>query len=400
MPKRHARRVVAVAAVLACVGADGPAGRTAKQITADYEQVVGQIRQKRYPDGVKYGPVYRQQMGREYGPLYEQERALLIELAAAVPKAASAYRCWASMDDARLAFWGVGGAAGRLDAAEADADRQASTDGKLAKLLVRWWSAGDDADAQRAVADDVEPLVAAMPTSGAVADAVHLMLVTKSSATPAAVAVGQRLTTDLTAKLGATPVAKAYAPVPNKIDEPLLVDGMQLAGKPFHSKDWAGKVVLLDFWATWCPPCREEIPHVAKLYKQYHDQGLEVVGISSDNDKRVMAAFLKDHAEMPWPELFGSTSGWHPLTKKYGINSIPRMYLLDRNGVLRTVEARELMDTMIPALLAEPYTPPAAKPAANRPGGGVAAKPTPTGGVPTDEVNGLAHRAASVGGMN
>ena len=234
-------------------------------------------------------------------------------------------------------------------------------------------------------------MATATPTSDAVADAAHLMLISS----PADVAVGQRLTTVLTVKLAKTPLGKQYATVPNKIDEPLSIDGSQLNGTLFHSKAWAGKVVLVDFWATWCPPCREEIPHVAKAYQQYHDQGLEIIGVSSDNDKRAMAAFLKEHAEMPWPELFGSTSGWHPLTKKFGIYSIPTMYLIDRQGNLRSTEARSEMDTLIPILLAETYTPPTT-PA--RPTGG--AKPaaagasTPTGGVPADAVHDAVRRAA------
>jgi thiol-disulfide isomerase/thioredoxin len=127
---------------------------------------------------------------------------------------------------------------------------------------------------------------------------------------------------------------------------------------------------MVDFWATWCPPCRAEIPHVAELYQKYHDQGFEIIGVSSDNDRAELANFLQQHTEMPWQQLFSAGNGWHPLTKKFGINTIPRMLLVDRNGNLRMMtEQAELMKDLMPALLAETYTPPpppvkTAKPAA------------------------------------
>ena len=155
--------------------------------------------------------------------------------------------------------------------------------------------------------------------------------------------------------------------------------------------------MLIDFWATWCPPCREEIPRVAKVYAQYHDQGLEVVGVSSDQDRQTLAAFLKQHPEMPWPEMFQGGTAWHPLTKKFGITGIPAMYLIDRNGNLRTTEAADVMDTLVPALLAETYTPPAKSAGAAKPA--AAAKPAggSTGGLPTDAINGRLHQAAGAG---
>ena len=345
------RRTAAVA--LAVLSACLAAGRPAKEVMADLKGVGTELAQLRHGDAAKYNPLYKQQMAREYGPLYEREQALLNELAASTPKAAAAYHHLATMDDARLAAWEVPGAADRIATAAASTDPATATDGKLAGLLVRWWTGFGDAGAQDAVVTDLEAIITANPTSGAVADATHLM----ACCNPASVEVGQRLTTDLTVKLVKTPLGKAYAAVPNKLDMPLAVDGTQLTGKTFKSSAWAGKVVLVDFWATWCPPCREEIPHVAKVYEQYHGQGLEIIGVSSDNDKAQLASFLKQHPEMPWPELFAGGSGWHPLTKKFGINSIPTMYLIDRNGNLRTTEARSEMDKLIPVLLAETYTP-------------------------------------------
>ncbi len=382
----------AVLVALACAAA-APAGRSAKEIATDLQGVEKQIAGRNFPDSVKYNPLYAKQMAGTYGSLYAQEQALLKEFAVAVPKSAPVMRHRDTVDDARLAFWGVGDAQGRLDALVAGPDKAVVADGKLGQSLVEWWKAIGDADRQVKVAADVEQLGAAAPTSNDVADTLHLMLMTN----PASVAIGQRLTDDLVKKLSKSSIGKAYAAVPNKIDEPLAVEGSTLKGPTFKSGAWLGKVVLIDFWATWCPPCREEIPHVAKLYQQYHAQGFEVIGVSSDQTRQELAGFLQQHAEMPWPELFQGGSAWHPLTKKFGIDTIPTMYLLDRNGILRTLDAQPEMDKLIPELLAEAYTPAVKKTAA-----AAANKPTanaakPTGGVPTDDINLRLHQAAGAG---
>ena len=388
---RHARRTV-IGLALACVAAaPAPAGRPAKEIAKDLSAVDRQIADQRHPDSAKYDPQNRPQMAALYGPLYRSRQTLLAEYAAAIPKTAAAIRHLSAMDDARLAFWGDDAAKARLDAAVADADPLTATDGKLGNALVGWWSASGDADGQAKVVADVEQLAAAQPTSPAVADAVHQMLLTSTTT----VAIGHRLTTDLTVKLARTPLGKSYAAVANKIDEPLAIEGTTLAGQPFKSSALAGKVVLLDFWATWHPPCRDQIPQLAKVYEQYHAQGLEIVGISSDHDKRVLTAFLKEHPEVPWPELFAGGSGWHPLTKKFGITALPTLYLIDRHGNLRTTDAESGMDKLIPELLAEPYTAPVAKAKPTRP---VAPPPgstaQPTGAVPPDAIHDALRRAA------
>src|SRR5471030_1254825 len=69
------------------------------------------------------------------------------------------------------------------------------------------------------------------------------------------------------------------------LDKPLDLKFTAVDGKKVDLADMRGKVVLIDFWATWCPPCRAEVPDVVATYKKYHDQGFEVVGISLDQDK-------------------------------------------------------------------------------------------------------------------
>ena len=102
-------------------------------------------------------------------------------------------------------------------------------------------------------------------------------------------------------------------------------------GRPVDLADWRGKVVLVDFWASWCPDCLREMPDVLKAYRQYHDKGFEVVGVSMDHDKVAMLAFLKKH-EIPWPQEYDGQAWDSSIAVKYGVKGIPEMWLVDRNG--------------------------------------------------------------------
>lgn len=108
-------------------------------------------------------------------------------------------------------------------------------------------------------------------------------------------------------------------------------DEKDMNGKPFSLAAFKGKVVLVDFWATWCPPCVAEMPNVVAAYKKYHDKGFEIAGISLDESRSALDAFLKKN-DMTWPQYFDG-KGWdNVLAGKYGIRSIPATFLLDRDG--------------------------------------------------------------------
>jgi len=123
---------------------------------------------------------------------------------------------------------------------------------------------------------------------------------------------------------------------------PMQIAGTLLNGQPFDQQTLAGKVVLVDFWATWCGPCVAEIPNVLEQYEKYHAQGFEVVGISLDQDRDALEKFVADR-KIPWPILFEPSEGdgWqHPLATYYGISGIPTVILIGRDGNVITLNAR------------------------------------------------------------
>ena len=112
-----------------------------------------------------------------------------------------------------------------------------------------------------------------------------------------------------------------------------------LDGKPVSLQQYHGKVVLLDFWAVWCPPCIVEMPNVKKVYDTYKDQGFDIIGVSLDTDETRLRNYLKTN-DIPWRQIFSGQKWNSPLAKKYHIRSIPAPWLIDRDGTLISREAR------------------------------------------------------------
>ncbi|MGX8712536.1 MAG: TlpA family protein disulfide reductase [bacterium] len=111
-----------------------------------------------------------------------------------------------------------------------------------------------------------------------------------------------------------------------------------------HLSDLRGKVVLIDFWASWCRPCRMENPNVVRLYKAYHDKGFEIFSVSLDNSRDAwLKAIATDHLE--WPNHVSDLRGWGSAGGRlYGVQSIPATVLVSRDGIVlaRNLRGQEL----------------------------------------------------------
>ncbi|MFA5388562.1 MAG: TlpA disulfide reductase family protein [Candidatus Omnitrophota bacterium] len=100
-------------------------------------------------------------------------------------------------------------------------------------------------------------------------------------------------------------------------------------GKQVSLSDFKGKVLIIDFWATWCPPCKQEVPHFIELYDQYKDKGLEIIGIALDwQGEKVVPKFVSEY-KINYPVVLGNdeVSGLYG-----GIAAIPTTFLVDREG--------------------------------------------------------------------
>ncbi len=104
-----------------------------------------------------------------------------------------------------------------------------------------------------------------------------------------------------------------------------------IKGAPISISQYKGKVVLVDFWATWCGPCVAELPNVLAAYAKYHPKGFEIIGISLDQSADKLKSFITDK-NMTWQQYFDGLGWESKLGKKYGVNSIPATYLLDGDG--------------------------------------------------------------------
>jgi len=102
-------------------------------------------------------------------------------------------------------------------------------------------------------------------------------------------------------------------------------------GKSLSLDQFKNKVVLIDFWATWCPPCVDEMPNIVKTYNKYHEKGFEIIGISLDQNENKFLRFIKDNG-MTWRQYYDGKGGQNELARKYSIDSIPSTFLIDANG--------------------------------------------------------------------
>lgn len=124
-------------------------------------------------------------------------------------------------------------------------------------------------------------------------------------------------------------------------------------GTPVDLATMRGKVVVVDFWASWCPECAFTAKDLAEVYRNLHGQGLEVVGVSLDEDRTSMEAFAKKYG-MTWPNSFEGKKWDNPISRSYGISSLPTLWLIDKKGMLVANKEPKNLAAEVKRLLAEP----------------------------------------------
>ena len=137
-----------------------------------------------------------------------------------------------------------------------------------------------------------------------------------------------------------------------RVGKPLEVKFKAVDGREVDLQSMKGKVVLVDFWATWCGPCMAELPKVKAAYEKLHSKGFEIIGISFDRDKTTLEGVLK-REKMEWPQHFEDSTEGSTFGEQFDIESIPAMWLVDKKGNLRNVNARDGLVEKVEKLLAE-----------------------------------------------
>lgn len=135
--------------------------------------------------------------------------------------------------------------------------------------------------------------------------------------------------------------------------EPIAFSVKSTSGENLSPAKYKGKVLLLDFWATWCRPCIAEMPNVKRVYDKYKDQGFEIVGISLDKNRTDLDSYVRSN-KIEWPQFFDGKYWQNELAVQYGVKSIPITFLIDRNGKIRYKSLRgKQLETAVEQLLAE-----------------------------------------------
>ena len=129
-----------------------------------------------------------------------------------------------------------------------------------------------------------------------------------------------------------------------------------ISEKTVSVEQFKGRVIVISFWATWSARCRREMPGMKQLYAQYHDKGVEFIGVSLDDppDKgglQKLREYVKKN-EIGWPQYYQGNRFESDFSVSWGVNSIPALFLIDADGMLHSTDARSEVETLIPKLLA------------------------------------------------
>jgi thiol-disulfide isomerase/thioredoxin len=325
--------------------------RTSAQIVADMEDVMKQT--PNFNMKVQLDPRAGRQMNRDVAPYLNRLLGLIAEFEKVDKVHAPALRWDKCLTLVRLALWQNDDALKALTDASNSPDTPDAVMGK-AGLLMLQWCGNADAQTQAKVVTEFTTLAKANVKDDLLASAALRMADAHASSLEIGNAMRDVVEKDLTG-----PVAMKYRHQAFKVGRPFKVTVRTIDGKTVSTANWKGKVVVVDFWATWCPPCVATVPKLAHLYEEGHPKGLEILGISNDQSQAALKEFLANHKEMAWPESFSPAgpSGWHALASQADIHGIPTTFIVDRNGVLAQTNTGFLDEAAINALLDQPATP-------------------------------------------
>lgn len=125
---------------------------------------------------------------------------------------------------------------------------------------------------------------------------------------------------------------------------------MDIMGEELSLQQYRGQVVLLDFWATWCQPCLAEMPNVKETYRKYKNRKFQIIGISLDNAREPLEAYIKGEG-IAWRQYFDSSG---QISNLYGVRAIPSTFLIDGTGIVRKVNLRgPALETAVTDLVRE-----------------------------------------------
>jgi thiol-disulfide isomerase/thioredoxin len=124
-------------------------------------------------------------------------------------------------------------------------------------------------------------------------------------------------------------------------DENTIVEGRafpslefaSLSGDQVSLASLKGKVVLIDFWATWCGPCRSVMPDLVETYREYHGKGFEIIGISLDRDQSQLEKYMQEMG-ITWQQYYDGLWWNNKIAKRFGVRGIPHIVLIDKNGAV------------------------------------------------------------------
>jgi thiol-disulfide isomerase/thioredoxin len=137
--------------------------------------------------------------------------------------------------------------------------------------------------------------------------------------------------------------------------KPLLILGVRYNREMFSSRVWNGKVVMVIFWSSTSPACREAVPNWIRLFEKYNKNGFEIIGVSCDESGDDLLRYKAARRKMAWPELFDiEQPGWHALATEFGVVELPTVMLIDKTGVCRASDAKpDELEELIRKLMAE-----------------------------------------------